>query len=67
MWNNVPSDWYQYEYTCQRCGSRYHASESGCSACEELSDEELEEIKEQREEYELSSKILDNYGHSFWT
>lgn len=31
--SNVPDDWYCYFLTCDECGSRYHASEYGCTSC----------------------------------
>jgi hypothetical protein len=49
MWNNVPDDWYQFEFTCKRCGSTYHASEGYCSCCCELFDEEAAELKLSRD------------------
>jgi len=32
---NVPDDWGQFFYRCDRCGTRYHASEGGCDCREE--------------------------------
>jgi len=34
----LPDDWGMYYRTCDVCGSRYHASEGGCSCYEELMD-----------------------------
>lgn len=56
MWNNVPDDWWQYEKKCSRCGSNYHASEGGCYACYELSNEEVEELRANRLDWELEVK-----------
>ena len=33
--SNVPDDWDNYYKTCS-AGHRYHASEGGCGACDEL-------------------------------
>jgi len=37
---NVPSDWYSSRYRehCELCGATYHASEGGCSCCDDLDD-----------------------------
>lgn len=36
---NLPDDWGCYYRTCDRCGTRYHASEGGCE-CEDEEEEE---------------------------
>lgn len=53
--NNVPADWGQYYRNCTRCGARYHASEGGCGACDEKTDEQLQD-EQDRAEAELEAK-----------
>lgn len=34
--SNLPDDWNSYYRKCDRCGSRYHASEGGCGCLDNL-------------------------------
>jgi hypothetical protein len=33
---NVPDDWGSYYRRCDRCGSKYHASEGGCGCMDDV-------------------------------
>lgn len=51
MPRNVPDDWNNYYNVCSRCGCTYHESE-GCS-CQDYSDEEVQDLRQQRADYEI--------------
>jgi len=34
--SNVPDDWGMYYERCNRCGTRYHASEGGCGCLDDI-------------------------------
>lgn len=53
--NNVPADWGKYYRNCNRCGYRYHASEGGCGACVNKTDDELLD-EQDRAESEAESR-----------
>ncbi len=45
---------------CSRCGARYHLSDGGCP-CEELTDEEFEEVQEQAAEVKIDILSWENW------
>lgn len=48
--DNTPNDWNSYWRRCDSCGRRYHASDGGCSYCEDDEPEPTESEESDEEE-----------------
>jgi len=61
--SNVPDDWDCYWRTCDRCGSRYHASEGGCGCIEEEEERERDELFERLKHATIDEIVREPVEH----